>query len=315
MRKSRIEAIYNGVEARLEKSYTLCYVDYRDNMDGCHKLFDKCVDNECSDNLWLEIDEAYSEERYQSAVNILDEIRKDMKIQDWTWEEFKMEDEYNELRWLIEERDDSKVTEDLLNQTDIDARIAIMSNYECCAAHWSQGLDMMGDPYLVQLMAWLSLNPAKLKKEIMERCECTSREIPGRWPNIKSREGKEVVTYEAFVDSWFNSPNMGEFNLFGRLPLYDLLKNDFKFESDPSHWTIPTGTTCGFFNSWCGGGTLSIISTIRSVNVGDILKKNKPKNATQFDYLKLMVDEKGCHGYSSGEVYGGSMSTDQIMCA
>lgn len=310
MRTKRAEAIYNGAMEKMAEEYWLNYVDYRDNIDYHGKVIVECLEQKCVCPIWEE--GWYDEQTCEASYDEADELIKSLGVSEDVLEIFKQdfEDDYNEIRYAIEERNQDEPYREVLGQSSIQGFIRINSSYEAAQPHWCLGYDFMDDEYLVQLMSWLCLNPAKVKQTLIEVFDA---EPKGRWPNCPSRNGKEIVSYEDFCRTYFECPNYCFFAFFGMLPLQKLYDNNFDWECG---FTIPKGTTCGFYNTWDGGGTLELIETIRDVSISELIK-NRPRNYVEgYDCIKLCVDEKGCcGGYSSYEVYGGTLNKNELLTA
>lgn len=45
------------VKSLMEPSYTLVWVDYRDNLDNCRDTIQKCLEERNSESLWEKVDE------------------------------------------------------------------------------------------------------------------------------------------------------------------------------------------------------------------------------------------------------------------
>ena len=312
MRTIRRQAIRDGIKAILPQRVSLVYTDYRDDMSGCMKEIDKCIDNQNCYPLTEQEDDWFGDCREEGLRYEIKKAAKRLGISREAMEDFEYTEEYDELRELLWERDDSDPIEECLGRTLADGRLIVRSNYEAAQPHYSLGWDLMTDEYMVELMAWLRLNPAKVKKAILARYE--DHQIHGRWPNMKSRDGKELVSYEDFVRCYGETECYGEFTFFGRLPLRKLYKNDFEVENNPSLWTMPKGTACCFFSSWNGGGSCEIIHTLRDITLKELEACN-PNKQSKYSRVQLVLDEPHCNGYCSGEVYGDSLSDRDLLTA
>ena len=82
---------------------------------------------------------------------------------------------------------------DLIKRTDdIPIRVEMLSNYDCINSNWfeSQGGYRYEESYFGDMVDTLNLNPAKVKKLLLEH----GYEVHERFPNRKSRDGKEQVS-------------------------------------------------------------------------------------------------------------------------
>lgn len=310
MRTSRRQAIRDGIKAILPQRVSLVYTDYRDDMSGCMKEIDKCIDDQNIYPLTEQENDWFGDSREEGLRYEINAAAKKLGIDREAMEDFEYTEEYDELRELLWERDDSDPIEECLGRTLADGRLIVRCNYEAAQPHDYLHWDLMDDEYMVELMAWLKLNPARVKKAILARYE--DAEIHGRWPNVKSRDSKELVSYEDFVKCYGETWCYGEFTFFGRLPLTELYKNNFEVESNPSYWTMPKGTACCFFSSWNGGGSYEIIHTLRDISLAELETYN-PNKKSKYNRIQVVLDEKGCNGYTSSEVYGESLSERDLF--
>jgi hypothetical protein len=113
LRKTNNRVIAAELITRLDEKYELVYVDYRD------KLTDEQVDNIVSDDMeafWTSTEEWESNARYESAKFEIEQLLKDL-IREWENEDdedydhltdqFLQTEEFDEVRYAIEERDES----------------------------------------------------------------------------------------------------------------------------------------------------------------------------------------------------------------
>ena len=127
----------------------------------------------------------------------------------------------------------------------------MLSNYDCINTCWleSQGGFRCRESYFGDMIDTLDLNPAKVKKIFVEK----GYTVYGRFPNIKSRDGKEQVSYEDFCQEMENSCcGANLLTYIGIVNLKDLYDAAFKVREV----TIPKGNTCGLFSTMYGGGSL-----------------------------------------------------------
>lgn len=191
----------------LPKEVQLIYVDYNDNLDEHLKLIQKCINDKCFDALYEAIDDWYidsSDYGYNSVIEDLkNNIENTFDIEDAQdiLEEFE-----DEVRDAIYERDTSNVLEDLLSNTSsIPVRVTMYSNYDCINSHWFETSGNGGysykESYFGAMVDALKLNPKKVK-ELLKSKEVNTF---GVFPNLKYREGKELVSYEDFWQELENS--------------------------------------------------------------------------------------------------------------
>lgn len=295
--------MYRDFLARLEPSYRLCYVDSYDEVPA--KLIQQCLDARSGEPLTSE--PLFDEERRYYADYYLKELAQTFIDKPYSYEkleEFTGSDEWDSLLNEIEDRDTSAPLRELLSQSTVHVRIMLHSNYDCWLPVWETRSLYLRDSALDGILAMLSLNPSRVKAAAMK----LGMPVSGRWPDLPSREGKEVVDYEAFVKNLQACPNYGLWTFFGRFRLTDLLDADF----DPASLTIPKGTVCSMYNDWNGGGSTYLIHTIRDIPVRELVRRG----ARRKDTARVYVDEKGCsNGYASGEVYGQYLSDEYALVA
>lgn len=289
--------MYDALLGALDKEYQLCWVDYRNEF--LPKDIEECIKQK---GMWpLTENDYWDEARRDAARSEAASVVLHSDYEDEDKDRFITSDLFSDLIIEIEGRDVSNPERDALFQTRVHARVTLDSDYDCWVPPYDAGGLYSKDTALWGLMAELCLNPKKVKKEASKVFECF-----GPWPDIKSREGREVVSYAQFVKVLRECPNYGKWAFFGLLDTSALYESHF----DTDAMTIPKGTTCGMYNSWNGGGSLAFAETLRPVNI----KELKRRAAPYMDGVSVLVDEKGCgRGYASSEVYGGPVSDDTVL--
>ncbi len=292
--------IFERILSKLDKKYDLVNISYDDEISA--ELMQKCIDEKSIYPMTEQ--DPYEDCYYYYAKEILNGLLKEELTRDEI-ELFPDTNEYLELINEIESRDESTPVRDLLKANYVGAYLRFHSNYDCWLPIWEQGGIQCRGTALAGILAALSLNPKKVKEAALRR----GIETFGPFRDLPSREGKEVVDYDDFINVLCEMPNYGNWSFFGRLQGSELLDAEFNYED----MTIPKGTTCGMFNWWDGGGSLDFCETLRDVNVKDIIKRQ----ATYNDCLKLVVDDKikSNTGYYPTEVYGSPVSSHQILKA
>ena len=282
-------------EAPLQKKYHLCEPEWRDDFPT--DILEKCLEKKSFQPAIEE--DWYTDEKVRSAVAVTREILKAMGFSDEEADDFQTnyDDTFDELRFAVEERDASFPEKELLLRSEAHGFLYLKSNYDCWIDIWEAG-GLWYEGAMQGLLAVLSLNPRKVKEEA-GRQDVT---VNGRWPDYPEREGKEVVNYDAFVKSLRETPGYGNWAFLGTFDMQGLWDDKM---------TIPSGTTCGMFNSWNGGGTLFFARTIRPLPVKDIIRIQKRYS----DGFRVHVDEGGRpdYGYSPSSVYGRHPSDDCFL--
>ncbi len=284
------------VKSLMEQSYTLVWTDYNDNLDNHHNLIQQCLDKRNDDSLWEKVDDWY----YDTEWSAIREIIKKLKEVCVRWHEFKEDeadaffDEHeDEIRDEIYSRNDSNVMKELISNTDdIPIRVEMLSNNDCINSNWfeSQCGYRYDESYFGDMIDSLNLNPAKVKKLLTGH----GYNVYGRFPNRKSRDGKEQVSYEQFYKEMLNSCCSANLLVYiGKVSLKDLYDADFSVDEV----IIPKGNCCGLFSSAFGGGSLLEMELKQ-----DVPLKLKRKNGC--DYRFRLDAERSKYDYSIQHVYG-----------
>ena len=297
--------IYDELVTSLEKSYTLAYADYRDEIPVT--LIQKCIDTESiyplsEEDFWLDA-------RDSAVREIIDTLMADKGYSPEQREMFQGTPEYENLRYEIEDRDISTPERDAFNNTRCHAYLRFHSNYDCWLPLWEQGSLYCEGTALAGILAALSLNPAKVRDAAHRRGINTA----GRWRNIPSREAHAAVGYDAFINVLIETPNYGNWSFFGSLDmrtLWDILHNPRKTLND---MIIPAGTDCAMYNWWNGGGSLDFCKTLLPLPLSTLARRLAPYK----DSLKVVVDEfdNEEYGYVPRDVYGGYINEKNLLTA
>lgn len=289
------EISMNRVVGLMDKHYSLIYIDYRESLDNHLDTIEKCIEAKNCDALLENLDEWYIQQEEESVYHIMDELKKELvKAGHKKWEAEKFFEENEEaIKNEIYNRDDSEPLKDLLRNTGkIPVRVELLSNYDCINSHWleSSGGYSYEESYFGDMVDTLNLNPYKVKKMLLEQGE----KVTGKFPNKRSRNSKEQVSYEQFYEELENSCCGA--NLLTYLATVDVQKLvDANFNL--SEIIIPKGNKCGLYSSMQGGGSLMEMELCEDVKL----------HLTQGDYpffrLKLDKDDKG-YDYSIRQAYG-----------
>ena len=78
-----------------------------------------------------------------------------------------------------------------------------MTSYDCINSNWLESQEgyRYKESYFGDMIDALNLNPAKVKKMLVEK----GYSVYGRFPDKKYRDGKEQVSYEQFYQELINS--------------------------------------------------------------------------------------------------------------
>lgn len=285
----------NMVTGLMDKNYSLTYVDYRESLNDCLDTIERCLEAKNGDALFEDMDEWYYDQRESFVDDIMNGLKKEffrMGYKKWEAEKFFEENE-EEIRETIYNRDDSEPIKDILSNTrDIPVRIELLSNYDCINSHWleSSGGYSYEESYFGDMVDALNLNPCKVKRLLLEHGE----KIIGYFPNKRSRNRKEQVSYEQFYKELQNSCcGANLLTYVATIDIQELYDADFNL----SEVIIPEGNTCGLYSSMQGGG--SLIGMELNMDVKLHLTPN------DYPYFRLELEKPGRgYNYSIKQVYG-----------
>ena len=232
------------VKSLMDKSYTLVWVDYNDNLDNCRDTIQKCLEERSCESLWEKVDEWYSDAEWEAVREIVSKLKDEcIRFHDFGEEEVEefFEEHEDEIREEIYDRNDADTLKELLKNTDdIPVRIEMLSNYDCINSNWLESQEgyRYKESYFGDMIDALNLNPAK---------------VYGRFPDKKYRDGKEQVSYEQFYQELINSCcGANLLTYIGKVSLQELYDAGFSLKEV----IIPKGNCCGIFSSMYGGGSL-----------------------------------------------------------
>lgn len=284
------------VKSLMEDSHTLAWVDYRDNFNADYTLIQKCLNEKSPESLWENIDGWYNDSAWDAAKGIMEKLKEEcILFHDFDEEEVEtfFGEHDDEIRNEIYARDDSDVLTDLIKHTDdIPVRVEMLSDYDCINSNWfeSQGGYRYEKSYFGDMVDALNLNPARVKKMLVEK----GYTAHGRFPDRKSRYGKEQVSYEHFYQELINSCcGANLLTYIGKVSLKDLYDIGFSFKEV----IIPKGNYCGIFSSIYGGGSLFGMELQQDVKL-----ELKPKDRYGFRFR--LDNEKSETECSIQHVYG-----------
>lgn len=243
------------VKSLMDKSYTLVWVDYNDNLDNCRDTIQKCLEERSCESLWEKVDEWYSDAEWEAVREIVSKLKDEcIRFHDFGKEEVEefFEEHEDEIREEIYDRNDSDTLRELLKNTDdIPVRVEMLSNYDCINSNWLESQEgyRYKESYFGDMIDALNLNPSKVKKMLVEK----GYTVYGRFPDKKYRDGKEQVSYEQFYQELINSCcGANLLTYIGKVSLQELYDAGFSLKEV----IIPKGNCCGIFSSMYGGGSL-----------------------------------------------------------
>ena len=284
------------VKSLMEPSYTLIWTDYNDNLDDHHDIIQECLDKRSCECLWEKTDEWYGDSEWENVRDIVTKLKADcITFHDFDEEDVDdlFEEHDEDIRDEIYSRNDSNVVKDLIKNTDdIPIRAEMLSDYDCISSNWFESQDGYSyvESYFGDMLDCLNLNPAKGKHLLTEHGYKTH----GRFPNRKSRNGKEQVSYEQFYEELINSCCGANLLVYiGRVPLKALYESGFSL----SEVVIPKGNCCGLFSSVFGGGSLLEMELKQDVRLKLGISNN-------YGFRFRLDNERSKYDYSIGHVYG-----------
>lgn len=291
----RKELTIDLVKSLMEPSYTLVWVSHDSNFDDNLDALEKCLREKNSMSLCDKSDGWYADAQWQSIRDILGQIRSyctDEGFDGKYVSEF-IDEHHDEIIGAIYERDDSDILGTLLKNTDdIPVRIELLSNYDCINSHWleSQGGYVYPDSYFGDMVNALNLNPAKVKRLLAEK----GIQVHGRCPDNRSRNGKELVSYEDFRLELVNSCcGANQLTFIGKVNAMELYETGF----DIAKVTIPKDNCCGIFSSVFGGGSMLEMKLRQDVTI-----ELKTEN---YQGYRLVIDAPHKnYDFSIRQVYG-----------
>jgi hypothetical protein len=282
---------FEEIKNLMDKTYSLNYVDYRQSLDEHGELLEECIEKRSLTSIYENLNEWF--DGYDGYVYALEELKKDI-CRHFDIEEDEADeilDEYeDEIRDEIYERDDSDPVKDILcNTDDVPVMVEMFSNYDCINSHWLEsGLYSYEESYFGQVVDVLNLNPQTVKKELVRR----GYNCGGKWPNLKKRDGNELVSLAHFMEEDENRSCGACLLVFvGTIDLSKMV-DDFK------KVVIPKGNTCGFFSSFQGGGSLIEMELLGPLEI-DL---ESCHHETSFDTWGITTANNG--NYSIKSVYG-----------
>ncbi len=284
------------VKSLMKPAYTLVWTDYNDNLDNHRALIQKCLDSKNCEQLWEKADVWYSDAEWEAVRGIIAKLKEECIVfNDFDEEDVDafFDEHEDEIRDEIYSRNDSDVLAELIKHTDdIPIRVEMLSDYDCINSNWLESQDgyCYEESYFGDMVDTLNLNPAKVKKLLLEH----GYEVHGRFPNRKSRDGKEQVSYEQFYEELINSccgANLLTYT--GRVNLKELYNAGFSLKEV----IIPKGNCCGLFSSIYGGGSLLEMELKQDVRL-----KLEVKDYHGFRFR--LDEERSKYDYSVRHVYG-----------
>ena len=105
------------VKSLMDKSYTLVWVDYNDNLDNCRDTIQKCLEERSCESLWEKVDEWYGDAEWEAVREIVSKLKDEcIRFHDFGEEEVDkfFQEHEDEIREEIYDRNDSDTLKELL---------------------------------------------------------------------------------------------------------------------------------------------------------------------------------------------------------
>lgn len=283
------------VKSNMDDSYQLIYVNWQDNLNAHLDLFRKCLDQKSGEPLDDFFDMYYMDAESRAVDDVVDQIKATLIGNGYDREEVErfFEEQEDEIRNEIYDRRDNDGIEDMLKNTrDIPVRVEMYSNYDCINSHYFEGKGGFSyeDSYFGDMIDVLRLNPNKVKQMLVAHGD----KVIGRFPDRKSRDCKEFVSYAQFFEEHINSSCGANLLTFmATLNPTELYESGFKL----SKLTIPKGNKCGLFSSPQSGGSLLEMELLHDMTF-DLEKREYPRYGFEIE------TDGDVGGYSIKQVYG-----------
>lgn len=290
----------------MDASYTLVDVDYRDCRDNLDENLDAiqaCLEQKSREPLYEQLSCRYDTSKMEEVNYIVKTLKNKcvgLDFKRWEVENF-FEEEQQEIEQEIYNRDDSNPIRELLRYSGaIPVRVELISNYDCINSHWleSSGGYYYEESYFGDMVDALHLNPSKVKQIMASHGET----MRGSFPNKRSREGNEQVSYEDFYQEMINSccgANLLTYTATVNVrTLYDA---NFNF----TEIVIPKGNVCGLYSSTQGGGSMIEMKLKNDVAVS--LEQGKyPSYRLKLEYESSKYDYSIKHTYGVCDSFFGN---------
>ncbi len=289
------ELTMDFIKSVMDDSYTLVWVSHDDRLDENLDVIEDCLNKKSAMALYDKTDYWYREARWHNISQVMDDIRSGCTDEGFEedYVEAFMDGHRDEILEAIYERDDSDALGELLKNTDdVPVRVEMLSNYDCINSYRleSHGGYIYPESYFGDMVDSLNLNPAKVKRFLSEK----GVTVYGRCPDRKSRNGKELVSYEDFYRELLNSCSGANLLTYiGTISLKELYDSGFSV----AKVSIPKGNCCGIFSSIFGGGSVLGMKLRQDVTL-------ELKTENYHGYRLVLDNPRNKYDYSIRQVYG-----------
>ncbi len=277
---------FNEIKMLIPKFVNLYYVDYRDILpQELIKMLENVILKKDLSELY---DNVYEFFNVDESINYyLDNLKNDIvnryNISSEEAEEI-IEKYKDDIVSILFERDDSDPLKELAKNTlDIHVRIRLYNDELISSGYTIQKYGINYETIKNELR-FLRINPKTFKKVAEKRDIKVSN-----CPNIPSRNGKEIVNIENFVNELLETTSEANMlTILCKIDVLELIEN-FKFKKI----VIPAGNKVGLFDSFNGAG--SIFDCVLKQNLTLSIPNKKFEVEVLFDEF---------HGYSLDYCYG-----------
>jgi hypothetical protein len=173
---------------------------------------------------------------------------------------------------------------ELIKREEVNVRLTWYSNHDCINSFFfesSGGYSYEGS-YFGDIVDRLNMNPKKVKELLTEKGVKTH----GKWPDRKTRNGKEYVDYQKFfVELENQSCPACLLTIVGTMSLSQFVNGK------PEVITIPAGNNVGLFSTFQGGGSPFDLELKRDLTIN--LKETRE---TKYDHWGLSSDSEDKYG-------------------
>ena len=280
------------VKSLMDESYVLAWADSSENLAGLLDLIQECMDDRNAYKLMEKVDYTYDDIEFESIRLAMQELKERVSseygIEQATVDEF-FDIHEDKITDMIYDRNNSDVIGSLISNTkDIPVRIEMVSYHDCINSDYFESIAgyEYENSYFGDMVDALGLNPARVKNLLTEK----GHEPRGCFPDRKSRDGKEQVSYEQFYNELTNSCcGANLLTYMAKIRLKDLYEVGFSV----NNITIPKGNYCGLFSPSFGGGSMLEMELKHDVTLRLSEGGNK--------WYRMVIDDGN---YSIGQVYG-----------
>ena len=294
------QQILQAFTGEMEEKYHLVYINYNDSFDNSPETIQKCIEKKEDYPLCDMVNDWLHDCRYENSLEIVDDLKdsilsdeKYADIHTYIDEWLDDDDNRDNLRYSIMERDYSDPVSELISRTSFRARITQYSNYDSLLSNYDMGNKYHYQNYFKDIVDTLYLNPAKVKQALNKK----GIDAEGVWINLTHRNGREAVEYDAFADEVHNQTCSAHLVFMGMFPLKIMYSHGF---SKYHKIIVPKGNSCGLYGYWQGGGSLLGMELKRDLKLSIRLP-----GKTKYDRFDMELDERNCcNGYSIDEGYG-----------